>query len=221
MKIKDIFIFEKGERMALTVLLALALLSFVKFPSEDSEAIATEEARQPVLAVFSTDTVTSRPPISIPEPPKKVKKKAYQERMKSNKLSAGQKVDLNLCDTTLLKQVPGIGSSFAKRIVGYRDLLGGYHKVEQLMEVYGLDEDKYHSLKEWFVIENGPIATINVNNADFKSILRHPYINKEQTKEIFSYRNKNIRIDNMEQLSAHPLFTDSDVERLTPYLSFD
>jgi DNA uptake protein ComE-like DNA-binding protein len=89
------------------------------------------------------------------------------------------------------------------------------------MEVYGLDEDKYHSLKEWFVIGNDPIATINVNNADFKSILRHPYISKEQTKEIFSYRNKNIRIENMEQLSAHPLFTDSDVERLTPYLSFD
>jgi DNA uptake protein ComE-like DNA-binding protein len=179
MNIKDIFIFEKGERMALTVLLAIAFLSFIKFPSGDSEAIAAEEAQQPVLTVVSTDTVTSQSPISIHEPTKRAKEKAYPERKKSYKLTAGQKVDLNRCDTTLLKQVPGIGSSFAKRIVGYRDLLGGYHKVEQLMEVYGLDEDKYHSLKEWFVIGNDPIATINVNNADFKSILRHPYISKE------------------------------------------
>ncbi|MBI4930608.1 MAG: helix-hairpin-helix domain-containing protein [Bacteroidetes bacterium] len=48
-------------------------------------------------------------------------------------------VELNSADTTSLKTLKGIGSAFSKRIVAFREKLGGFVKKEQLMEVYGFD----------------------------------------------------------------------------------
>ena len=45
------------------------------------------------------------------------------------KLVPGETVQLNTADTTALKHVPGIGSGFARRIVRYRQQLGGFVSV--------------------------------------------------------------------------------------------
>ena len=44
-------------------------------------------------------------------------------------------VELNSCDTTLLKQLRGVGSGRAKQIVSYREQLGGFSTKEQLLEI--------------------------------------------------------------------------------------
>ena len=62
---------------------------------------------------------------------------------KQEKYPEGTIVELNGADTTTLKKIPGIGSSFARRITKYRELLGGFHHIEQLAEVYGIDEERY------------------------------------------------------------------------------
>ncbi|MBR4803620.1 MAG: helix-hairpin-helix domain-containing protein, partial [Bacteroidales bacterium] len=48
-----------------------------------------------------------------------------------------KKIELNTADTSDLKELRGIGSGYAKRIVKYRERLGGFCKPEQLLEVYG------------------------------------------------------------------------------------
>ena len=44
-------------------------------------------------------------------------------------------VDLNKADTSILKRIPGIGSTLARMIVVYRQRLGGFYDVSQLQEV--------------------------------------------------------------------------------------
>ena len=45
------------------------------------------------------------------------------------------KVELNTADSAMLDAVRGIGPYYAKKILRYRELLGGYYSVEQLKEI--------------------------------------------------------------------------------------
>ena len=72
-------------------------------------------------------------------------------------------VELNEADTLTLKKIPGIGSTFARRIVRYRELLGGYYTVEQLAEVYGIDEERYIALYPWFRVDTTRLRPQSIN----------------------------------------------------------
>lgn len=52
-------------------------------------------------------------------------------------------IELNGADTTELMTVKGIGPTFARRIVKYRKLIGGFQSKEELLKVYGIDEERY------------------------------------------------------------------------------
>ncbi len=89
-------------------------------------------------------------------------------------------VELNAADSATLETLPGIGPAFASRIIKYRTLLGGYLKVEQLKEVYGMPEETYERIK--------PLCTISATNvkmiaaeALWKTPYKfyHPYLSKE------------------------------------------
>ena len=80
--------------------------------------------------------------------------------------------------------VPGIGSVFAKRIIKYRDLLGGFYSVEQLGEVYGIDEERYEAMKSWFSVDPSVISHLFVNQLSAKELASHPYVSYKQARII-------------------------------------
>lgn len=53
------------------------------------------------------------------------------------------RVELNVADTALLQKVRGIGPTYARRIVRYRELIGGYTDPEQVMLATGMPPDRY------------------------------------------------------------------------------
>ncbi len=61
-------------------------------------------------------------------------------------------IDLNSADTTALKTLPGIGSYFARKIVEYREELGGYSSKEQLLDIWHFDLDKFNALQDLIYI---------------------------------------------------------------------
>jgi DNA uptake protein ComE-like DNA-binding protein len=140
---------------------------------------------------------------------------------RTEKFAKGTVVELNMADTIVLKKVPGIGSSFAKRIVGYRALLGGYYSVTQLNEVYGIDEDKYNTLAPWFTVDLSLIIRLPVNTLSQDSLRRHPYIDYGQAKVITQLRRQKGKLTGWENLQLLDEFTDGDKIRLMPYLSFE
>ena len=86
-------------------------------------------------------------------------------------------VDINTADTTLLKELPDIGSSFAKRIVEYRGKLGGFVENRQLLEVYGMDSTRYKNIENYITVDSLFNANkLRINYDSFKVLNRHPYL---------------------------------------------
>jgi DNA uptake protein ComE-like DNA-binding protein len=140
---------------------------------------------------------------------------------RAEKFEKGTVVELNTADTAVLKKVPGIGSAYARRIVNYRNLLGGYYSVIQLSEVYGIDEDRYNAFASWFTADTALISKISVNELSLDSLRRHPYINYNQAKIIIQLRQRNGKLTGWENLQLLNEFADYDKIRLQHYLSFE
>lgn len=133
------------------------------------------------------------------------------------KYPEGTLVDVNAADTTELKKIPGIGSGIARRIVAYRNRLGGFYSLEQLNEVEFVSAD----LLKWFKLESDSIRKLPINRVGLDKLRAHPYINFYQAKVIVEYRRKRGEIKSLSQLSLYEEFTEKDLKRLSAYVSFD
>lgn len=61
-------------------------------------------------------------------------------------------IDLNRAAQWELEALPGIGPVLARRIVDYRERLGGFTSKEQLLGVTGIGPKRYAAIKELVVI---------------------------------------------------------------------
>ena len=133
------------------------------------------------------------------------------------KYPEGTKVDVNLADTVELKKIPGIGSVIARMIVAYRERLGGFCSLEQLLEVKYVNPE----LLEWFKVENDSIRKLPINQVGLEKLRAHPYLNFHQAKVIIEHRRKRGDIKSLSQLSLYEEFSEKDLKRLSAYISFD
>ena len=133
------------------------------------------------------------------------------------KLQPEERVVLNSADTAQLRKVPGIGSYFARKIVEYRERLGGYYRVQQLLEI----EDFPETAVNFFIIPDGTeFRKMNLNRLSLNELKRHPYINFYQAREIVDFRRLHGRIENLQQLSLSKDFPPEAIERLLPYVEY-
>jgi len=63
------------------------------------------------------------------------------------KASASAPLNLNTATVAQLEALPGIGRSTAERILEYREKSGGFKKIEDLMNVRGIGEKSFLTLK--------------------------------------------------------------------------
>ena len=129
-------------------------------------------------------------------------------------------LNLRTADTTELKLIRGIGSYRAKMIVRYREQLGGYARVEQIMEARGMDKVIADSILPHFYIDSVVVNKIPINHIRPEVLQRHPYLNFEQAKAIYEYRRKHIRIQSAEELKKIKGLSPTDIEKILIYLDF-
>jgi len=127
-------------------------------------------------------------------------------------------IELNTADTTSLKQIDRIGSYLAKRIVEYRQKLGGFYSVEQLLDVNGINEERFSSIVPYLVIDKGKIAKLDLNKSSFKDFTRHPYFEYYIVKAIFEYKDKNGIFMSVDDIRKIPLIYDDLYNKINPYL---
>ena len=111
-------------------------------------------------------------------------------------------VDLNTVDSLTLVELPQIGAYTASRILAFREKLGGYVDKEQLRDVKGMDSARFAIVEPYIIIGDTEPMKIDVNRADFKTLVHHPYLNYEQVKRIVNQREKRGMIKNWAQLEA-------------------
>ncbi len=146
-----------------------------------------------------------------------------QEKSKSETLTDDiaelGEIELNEADELMLQRIKGIGPVLSKRIVNYRNLLGGFTSVEQLYEVYGVDSTKL-SFDETLTIDTSYISRINVNVEDVITLSKHPYINYYQAKLLVAYRTQHNGFSSYKQILTSKAFNDNEFERVKTYLGF-
>ncbi len=129
-------------------------------------------------------------------------------------------VALNTADTLELDRIHGIGKVFARRIVAYREKIGGFYKKEQLMEVFGLDSLKFMEIKDQVYVEPALLRKININTATAADFKRHPYLRYQQINALIAYRKQHGNYSNIADLNKVVIMTPELIEKLAPYLIF-
>ena len=132
-----------------------------------------------------------------------------------------KKIELNICDSTDLEKLPGIGPVLSARIIKYRNLLGGYVSVAQLKEVYGLRDSTYQIIYNLLSADSTMVKRININLAGFSELNRHPYLERYDVQAILKYRELQGRVEGISDLTDNNIMTGERALRILPYLIFD
>ena len=123
---------------------------------------------------------------------------SYHEGYGVKKEEELQQVNLNQANSLSLEALPGLGPVLSQRIIRYRELLGGFVDVNQLLEVYGLRESHYNLAADHLYVLADEVATIDLDSVAFRDLLRHPYASYHLTKALFDRYGDGITLDSME-----------------------
>lgn len=137
-----------------------------------------------------------------------------------NAISIQQKtvrIELNSADTIQLKELPGIGSVLAKRIVKYRDLLGGFYSIKQLYEVYGMPEQTVKLIEPQVEVKSSSVRKLDLNFGDKSELSKHPYLKNNLATKIIKFRSRYGKINNVEILRDSMILNIDEFTRIKPY----
>lgn len=145
----------------------------------------------------------------------------YKDKLPVVKSGGTEKVSvpLNSTDTSVLKKVRGIGDVFALRIIKYGQLLGGYTSVEQIKEVYGINNELYEQVSGYFYLDSISVKKIPINTAGYKELIRHPYLKVQHVKAILKYRELMGGFTDINQLKDSYICTLEEFKKISPYIS--
>lgn len=127
-------------------------------------------------------------------------------------------VDINAADTLLWEQLPGIGPVLARRIVYFRERLGGFHTIAQVRETYGLADSVFNKIQPLLRLGDVSLRKIDLNETDEKSLADHPYINTKLARVIIRYRSSHGPFRQVEGLKGIALVDDAIYRKLEKYL---
>lgn len=174
---------------------------FITLPSADDESLRTPQAEatnvERVVALSETKAV---------------------ETTAKNTTKQPMRFDLNTGDTTDFMKIKGIGSGYAKRIIKFRDMLGGFTNAEQIKETYGLPPETVEEILKFGFLKSG-VKRLKINQISI-SEFRHPYLKYQQAKVIIAYREQHGAFKNAEDLKQIKILDEATISKILPYIEF-
>ncbi len=129
-------------------------------------------------------------------------------------------LDLNKATADELKRVYGVGEVLSKRIVKFRNALGGFLVEEQLLDVYGLKPEVVDRIiRRYKVIEQPSINKIRLNSATADELAKLLYINRKLAAKIIAYRENSGSFDSLNELTKIAGFPEDKIDRIKLYLT--
>jgi comEA protein len=78
--------------------------------------------------------------------------KVAGESTEASSAEISGKVNLNTADTAELDSLPGIGPSYAQRIIEYRDANGGFKSIDEVQNVKGIGPKTFEKMKDLITV---------------------------------------------------------------------
>ncbi len=129
------------------------------------------------------------------------------------------KLDLNSADSAALVRLKGIGPFYARKILSYRESLGGFCDIGQMMEVEGLDSVRFSGFRDEVFVDTVRIVKIDIWRDSMALLARHPYIGEKGARRLERFRKVyDSSLWTIANLLKDRIFTPSELSRLTPYL---
>lgn len=129
-------------------------------------------------------------------------------------------IELNATDSLELQELRGIGPVFASRIVRFRDLLGGFYDKGQLLEVYGMDAERFKQIEKHVYADSTKIVKIDMNKVDYATLNKHPWISARQARVIINYRQQHGNYRKADDLLGIEVINEEFLRKIVPYLKF-
>lgn len=128
-------------------------------------------------------------------------------------------VDINRSDSGQWESLPGIGPGYARRIIRYRERLGGFVHPDQIAETYQLPDSVYQRIRPLLTFQQSDsIRRLSVNVTSLDSLGRHPYVGFSKARLIVRYREQHGRFTDLSQLLDIETFDQTWLTRIQPYL---
>ncbi len=224
--LREVYMLRRGEQRALVLVSFLLILSvgirlLVQLIPE-REPAGMEEFKKEAQALFAS--------IALADSLQKERSDSIKQIRRSSSFTSVsypspnsikkpvQPININRADSVQLLPLPGIGPVFASRIVKYRELLGGYVRLDQLSEVYGLPVETLDLIRDKIFIDPIDIRKILLDSASFRELLRHPYLDLDDVKALVAYRDFKQDISNLSELKENHIIDDTTLSRIGPYL---
>jgi competence ComEA-like helix-hairpin-helix protein len=128
-------------------------------------------------------------------------------------------VDINSAEIEDLVQLPGIGEGWAKRILSWREKLGGFSRIEQVGETRMLPDSVFQKVRPFLQVQAQTFKKLSLNTATWDELNEHPYIESKQARWIIAFRAQHGRFRSVEDLLQIIELKKDWLEKVRPYLA--
>ena len=133
--------------------------------------------------------------------------------------------NLNTADSAALVQLYGIGGYYARKILQYRERLGGsFVDVRQLLEIDGFTRERYEKIAGNVVVLEGDVKRISLLEADTEFLRSHPYIGPYAARGMETYlrlkgrENFSSDLQLLDELVKERVLSAQNADKLREYL---
>ena len=128
--------------------------------------------------------------------------------------------DINSAKRKDLEIVKGIGPKISERIIKFRNKLGGFYSLEQILETYGLDS----AVADDLIHRSGlvtPHLKLNPKTVSADSLARHPYIRFSDARKISRFVAEHPELDSIISERPIPGIDPDRWSKMARYLGLD
>jgi len=127
-------------------------------------------------------------------------------------------LDLNSADSAALETLPMIGAGRARLIIKYRNALGGFVKIEQVREVWGINDTVYQAIKPMiYVDQHFQPQRLAPDSIHASALFRHPYL-RPYARPLVAYFKQHHAVPDSITFCKQFFVQDSMYNRLKIYL---
>lgn len=179
--------------------------------------------KKDLLRIYGMDStlyIRLEPYITLPDSVPEVKRYTSAFPAENKPVKPLEVYDLNACSHGQLTDITGIGDWRANKILNYRNRLGGFTSIEQLLEINAIDSAVFNQIKNQLTISSPVFRKISLKNFQCRDIF-HPYLKRELCREIEKKLFLNPHLKSLEDLRSLPSMNDSLWQKLSPYLTLN